>query len=125
MGNNSSNKNNAGQKKENVVDTIDIKSIIKNINQNRKNQLIDFLLSNVTMTEEYQKSKENLIKNESLFLLFISNFNELNDKDNINSHYMLISNDIIIVPTKHIYKENEKYNKTPKSLSFPQFPQIP
>ena len=125
MGNNSSNKNNAGQKKENVVDTLDIKSIIKNINQNRKNQLIDFLLSNVTMTEEYQKSKENLIKNESLFLLFISNFNELNDKDNINSHYMLISNDIIIVPTKHIYKENEKYNKTPKSLSFPQYPQIP
>ena len=55
MGNNFSNKNNAGQKKENVVDTIDIKSIIKNINQNRKNQLIDFLLSNVTMTEEYQK----------------------------------------------------------------------
>ena len=77
------------------------------------------------MTEEYQKSKENLIKNESLFLLFISNFNELNDKDNINSHYMLISNDIIIVPTKHIYKKNEKYNKTPKSLSFPQYPQIP
>jgi len=38
---------------------------------------------------------------------------------------MFISNDIIIVPTKHIYRENEKYNKTHKSFSFPQFPQIP
>ena len=58
MGNNFSNKNNAGQKKENVVDTIDIKSIIKNINQNKKNQLIDFLLSNVTMMKNIKKVKK-------------------------------------------------------------------
>ena len=125
MGNKSSNKNTNGHKKEGIDDIIDIKSIIKNINENRKNELIDFLLSNVSMTEEYQKSNNNLIKNESLFLLFISNFNELNDKDNINSHFFLASNDIIIVPTKNIYKKNEKYNKTHKSFSFPQFPQIP
>ena len=91
MGNKSSNKNNKNtndHKKEVVEDIIDKKSIIKNINENRKNELIDFLLSNVTMTEEYQKSKDNLIKNESLFLLFISNFNEYNGKENINSHFI-------------------------------------
>ena len=66
MGNKSSNKNTNDHKKEGIDDIIDIKSIIKNINENRKNELIDFLLSNVTMTEEYQKSKENLIKNENL-----------------------------------------------------------
>ena len=125
MGNKSSSKNTNDHKKEGIEDIINIKSIIKNINESRKSELMDFLLSNVTMTEEYQKSKDNLIKNESLLLLFISNFNEYNGKENINSHFILLSNDIIIVPTKHIYKENEKYNKTPKSLSFPQYPQIP
>ena len=125
MGNKSSNKNTNIHKKEEVEDIVDIKSIIKSIDQNRKNELIDFLLSNVTINEEYQKSKENLIKNDSLFLQFTSKFKEYNDKDNINSHFILLSNDIIIVPTKHIYKENEENNKTPISLSFPQFPQIP
>ena len=125
MGNKSSNKNTNIHKKEEVEDIVDIKSIIKNIDQSRKNELIDFLLSNVTINEEYQKSKENLIKNDSLFLQFTSKFKEYNDKDNINSHFILISNDIIIVPTKHIYKENEENYKTPTSLSFPQFPQIP
>ena len=125
MGNKSSNKNTNIHKKEEVEDIVDIKSIIKSIDQNRKNELIDFLLSNVTINEEYQKSKESLIKNESLFLQFTSKFKEYNDKDNINSHFILISNDIIFVPTKHIYKENEENNKTPISLSFPQFPQIP
>ena len=125
MGNKSSNKNTNIHKKEEVEDIVDIKSIIKSIEQSRKNELIDFLLSNVTINEEYQKSKESLIKNESLFLQFTSKFNQYDEKDNINSHFMLISNDIIIVPTKHIYRENEGCNKTTKSFSFPQFPQIP
>ena len=125
MGNKSSNNNTFYQNSKYVVNSSEIKKNTKNISQNRKKELIDFLLSNATIIEEYQKSNNNLIKNESLFLQFTSKFNQYDDKDNINSHFMLISNDIIIVPTKHIYRENEKYNKTPKSFSFPQFPQIP
>ena len=92
-------------------DFIDVKSILKKISQNRKNELIDFLLSKVTKVEELQKEEQKQINNKNLSFPFESKFDY--DK-NINSYFILLSNDIIIVPTKYLYKDN----KSPSSLSF-------
>ena len=114
MGNKSSNI--FGEEKNNnkIEEIIDIKKIFKKINPNRKQELNDFLLSNVTTVEELQKDKELSIKNEKKFYPFVSRFNY--GKDIIYSRFILISNDIIIVPTNHIYQDN----KTSYNLSFTQ-----
>ena len=116
MGNKSSNRNyDIKQNDKNKSDDfIDVKSILKKISQNRKNELIDFLLSKVTKVEELQKEEQKQINNKNLSFPFVSKFDY--DKT-INSYFILLSNDIIIVPTKHLYKDN----KSPSSLSFSQF----
>ena len=130
MGNKSSNRKN--KKKEASKDTkiiknsknnnqndesndyVDIKSILEKITPYRKKELIDFLLSNVTEIEELQKDKQQQINNENLSFPFVSKFDYY--KDPINSYLILVSNDIVIVPTKHIYQNN----KSTGSLSFSQ-----
>ena len=109
MGNQSLNLN-----KKNINDEIknDNISTAKKINQKRKKELLDFLLSNTTIIEELEKNEEKQISNTNLILPFSSKF----DNHTISSHFILISNDIIIVPTKHLYK----INQTSLSLSFPQ-----
>ena len=115
------------EKKENnkiEENEIDIKTILINITPNRKQQLIDFLLSNIATVEELQKREESIIKNEKKFFPFVSRLNYY--KDIVNSHFILISNDIIIVPTNHIYQDNkEAYNlsftKVENSIHFDIF----
>ena len=109
MGNQSLNLN-----KKNINDEIknDNISTAKKINHKRKKELLDFLLSNTTIIEELEKNEEKQISNTNLILPFSSKF----DNHTISSHFILISYDIIIVPTKHLYK----INQTSLSLSFPQ-----
>ena len=114
MGNKSSNIFVEEKNNNKIEEIIDIKRIFKKINPNRKQELNDFLLSNVTTIEELQKDKESSIKNEKKFYPFVSRFNY--GKDIIYSRFILISNDIIIVPTNHIYQDN----KTSYNLSFTQ-----
>ena len=117
MGNKSLNKNNNKYKneikdeKEGNNENKEKPQII--LDNNRKQELIDFLLSNVEIIENLDKSNLEQIQNKSVFLPLIIKFN--NDKDFINSHFILISNDIILIPTKHIYKEG----RTPFYFSFP------
>ena len=86
-------------------DIVDIESILKNISSKRKQELKDFILSNVTIDEKLIKEKQQQINNENLSFPFVSKFDL--STDFINSYFILISNDIIIVPTNHIYKKNK------------------
>ena len=115
MGNKSLNLHEEKKENNNIEEEIIyIKTILINITPKRKQELVDFLLSNITTVEELQKSEESIIKNEKKFFPFVSWLNYY--KDIVNSHFILISNDIIIVPTKHIYQDN----KASFSLSFTQ-----
>ena len=90
------------------------KKEIKSISKKRKKELIDFLLTNVVPDENIQKTNEPKILNK-YFFTFISKFG--NDKDFIDSNFILISNDIILLETKNIYKQQG--NKFPIYLFFP------
>ena len=93
------------------------KPIKVTLNSKRKKELLDFLLSNITSVEYLQKNNEKQIKNKFPFFPFTSKFNK--DINNSNSHFILLSNDIILISTKDIYKDN----KTPVSLSLPNIGQ--
>ena len=92
-------------------------SPIKEIDEKRKQELIQFLLSNRMQDKEILKINVEKISNEIPYFSFTSKF-DYNEKDYTKSHFILISNDIIIIPTKYICKENDK-----KAL-FLVFPQI-
>jgi len=55
MGNKSSNNNTFYQNSKNVVNSSEIKKNTKNISQNRKKELIYFLLSNATILKNIKK----------------------------------------------------------------------
>ena len=83
-----------------------------------KQELIQFLLINAIKDEKILKINVRKISNEIPFFSFTSKIDyDYNKKDYIKSHFILISNDIIIIPTKSIIKENDKTNFY---LSFPQ-----
>ena len=88
-------------------------SLFKKISKQRKKELINYILSNKTINEKYQENNQK-IQNKNLFFPFILKFE---NNDFINSHFILISNDIILIPTKHAFKNN---SQTPNSLFFPQ-----
>jgi len=96
-----------GNKSLNKTKNKDESKIITN--KKRKKELIFFLLPNL----KTDKDPQNQIENKSPFLPFTSRFDKENDF--IDSHFILISNDIILIPTKHIYKEG----RTPFYFSFP------
>ena len=113
MGNKSTKKNN--KTKKNTIE-VDIKSILKKITPARQKELMDFLFSNIIIDEGTQKNNANLIKNIELSFPFVIKF-DYQQKKVIDSYFILISNDIIIVPTNHLYKDDKK----PIFLSFSQF----
>ena len=88
-------------------------SLFKKISKQRKKELINYIISNKTINEKYQENNQK-IQNKNLFFPFILKFE---NNDFINSHFILISNDIILIPTKHAFKNN---SQTPNSLFFPQ-----
>ena len=88
-------------------------SLFKKISKQRKKELINYILSNKTINEKYQENNQK-IQNKNLFFFFFLKFE---NNDFINSHFILISNDIILIPTKHAFKNN---SQTPNSLFFPQ-----
>ena len=79
-------------------------SSIKKVNQKRRQELIQFLLSNVIKDEELLKINAPKISNEIPSFPFISKIGYKKEV-HYESHFILISNDIIIIPTKSIYKE--------------------
>ena len=88
-----------------------VKNIIYSNLDKRKQDLLFVLLYNAINVEQLLKINEKEIENKFPFLQFISRF----DNSDINSNFILISNDIILVPKKHIY--NNK-GKLPNSFSF-------
>ena len=132
MGNKSGKKINNEIKEQTKYDSSDIINKIKNnkikemtkdekleiiakINPKRKQELLDFLLSNVIQDPNLQKINIKKKENKTPFLPFISKFDNYNK--NINySNFILISNDIILILTKDIYKG---INEKAYYLSFP------
>ena len=82
-------------------------AIIKNINQKRKQEILDFMLSNEIQESNLKKMNIQKKENKTSFLPCISKFNFIK-KEEINSHCILISNDIIIIPTKDMCDEEKK-----------------
>ena len=91
-------------------------SSIKKVNQKRTQELIQFLLSNVIKDEELLKINAPKISNEIPSFPFISKIGYKKEV-HYESHFILISNDIIIIRTKSICKENDKSDFY---LSFPK-----
>ena len=102
---------------ENEIKSSSIKSLSKENNIKKKeldvkrNQenLIGFILSRVVMNDDFIKNKENLILNDFPVISF--------EAKEIKVNCILISNDIMLVPTKYI--KNEKPNED-IYLWFPQ-----
>ena len=109
---NKSGKNKNNEIKQKIED--EQLEIIKNIIPKRKQELLDFLLSNVEQDPKVQKINIPKKSNDIPFISFISKFENLNNGKYY--HFILISNDIIIIPTKYIYNEA---NKIASHLSFP------
>ena len=80
---------------------------------NKSQELIEFLLHNIVNNENLLKSNVKKIKNKYPFIPSILKYTN----SNINSNFILISNDIILIPKKKINNRNEK---TPNSIFFPQ-----
>ena len=80
---------------------------IKEIDKKRQQEIIHFLLSNRIKDEDILKINAQKISNEIPFFSFTSKFG-YNEEDYIKSHFILISNDIIIISTEYIYKERKE-----------------
>ena len=89
------------------------KIIIDSNYSKRNKELLHLLLSNVNQDDNIIKNNINQEQNNLPFLPFISKY----DKIEVNSNFILISNDIILILTKYINNDQEK---APNSLSFPQ-----
>ena len=89
------------------------KDIFFDTNLSERNQeLMLFLYNNIINNANPLKVKVPKIQNNFPFLQSELKYNNLN----INSNCILISNDIILIPTRLIYIDNTK----PNSLSFPE-----
>ena len=94
------------------IEDIDVTSILSQINQSRKEELMKFLLSNSKSDEELKKyiEKKTKIKNDKLFYPFTLKYQILKNISFFSedkSLFILISNDVILVPNGPIY-HNEK-----------------
>ena len=87
-----------------------VKNIIPKINQ----ELMLYILSKITNDENLLKINTQKKQNNFPFFPFTSKYGYF--RDSIKSNFILLSNDLILILTKHIY--NNK--KTPYSLYFPQ-----
>ena len=89
---------------------------INEISKKRKQEILDFLLSNVIKDDISSKTDIKKINNNIPYLPFVPNYSLFGDDLN-KSHCILISNNIIIILTKHIYQNGYL---TPDYLDFPQ-----
>ena len=89
-----------------------LKNIIDSLLSKKKQELMLFLLSNIRNDENLLKIDIQKIPNNTSFFPFVSKYSD----SDISSNFILISNDIILIPTKHIYKKEA----IPNSLTFPQ-----
>ena len=89
---------------------------INEISNKRKQEILDFLLSNVIKDDISSRTDIKKINNNIPYLPLVIKFDlSLHDID--NSHCILISNNIIIILTKDIYRGN---SETINYLDFPQ-----
>ena len=89
-----------------------LKNIIDSHLSKKEQELMLLLLSNIRNDENLLKIDIQKIPNNTSFFPFVSKYSD----SDISSNFILISNDIILIPTKHIYKKEA----IPNSLTFPQ-----
>ena len=89
---------------------------LRKIDEKRKQALIQFLFSNIIKDNYLLKINAPKISNEIPLSSFTSKIGYKKEEYN-KSRFILISNDIIIIPTKSIHKEKDN---TEFYLSFPQ-----
>jgi hypothetical protein len=87
------------------------REMIEKIEEKRKNELYNFLFSNVPMENKIKKNKiNNISPNRNPIFPLTTQFGY--DVTKISSNLFLISKDIIVVLTNKIFNEEKGYSKT-------------